>query len=113
LLASAMLADWKRYPPGSVITAPARPSHGDDGFPLGGPLPDIPDRRRGLGQRERSVDHRGDLTGFEELLQDNQVRSPWLGKNERSRWPTNGDVTSRCEWADDGDGSSHQAAAGA
>ena len=33
----------KPYPPGSVIRAVAcRPSHGDDGFPLGGPLADIP-----------------------------------------------------------------------
>src|SRR5215217_6354653 len=69
------------HTPGSVIRAAARrSSHGDDGFPLGGPLSDIPDRLRGLAQREGSVDDRRDLPGFDELLQDHQVRSPWLGQ---------------------------------
>jgi len=35
---------------------------------LGGPLADIPDRLRSLAQREGSVDDRGNLAGFQELL---------------------------------------------
>jgi len=76
-----------------VVSAAACPSHADDGFPLGGPLSDIPDRFRGLVQREGSVDDRRELAGFDEFLQDNQVLFLCLEKNERSRWPTNGDVT--------------------
>ena len=64
----------------SVISAPARPSHGDDGFPLGRLLTDVPDRLTGLAQREGSVNHRRELAGFDQLLEDNQVRSPWPGQ---------------------------------
>src|SRR5213082_2542794 len=51
-----------------------RAAHGDDELPPSASLVQIADGVGDLAQRVRPVDHRGDLAGGDEFLQDLQVR---------------------------------------
>ncbi len=57
----------------AVEPTAVRALHGDDDFSSGVSLFQIADGLGGLTQRVRSVDDRRDLSGFHELLQNNQV----------------------------------------
>src|SRR5215208_6488970 len=48
-------------------------SHSDDDFSSGVSLFKIPDCLGDLGERVRPVDNRGDLPGFDELLENDQI----------------------------------------
>jgi hypothetical protein len=58
-------------------------SHGDVDFPSGVALLHVPDGLGGLAQRVGPVDGRGDLPGFDELLEDEHVLVVLLGDQRR------------------------------
>src|SRR6266508_2589023 len=70
-----------------------RSSHGDDDLASGLSRSQVADRLGHLAQRERPVDDRRDLPGFDQLLHDDQAVYGALVPRKGCSWLTNGATT--------------------